>query len=308
MGTRLLAWQILLASTLAAAACSSEDPASSADAGTPPTTQPPVEDSGSTTPQPGSDAATPVDAGADTGSDAGDPCAGRLVCDSFEDRAVGGAPGTAWKVETATGGPVTVSDTRAYGGGKRSVKLTTPTATYQRAMMVMTGGPLFAAASTAKTTLYGRMMVWLETPAANGVHWTMLAGEGPVASKPGVRASSRYGGQQMGRMMANYDTSGAKSDCWQHSATVMPTGKWACFAWKLAGPKNDMTLAMDGKDIADLKVGEKGQGCISHDLADVWLPPTFERAALGWESYQQDLGHTMYIDDVILDDQPIACP
>ena len=295
MGSRLLAWQILVASTLtfAAASCSTEDTSSSPDAATP-----------TTTPQPGS---TPVDAGVDTGINAGDPCTGRLVCDSFEDRTVGGAPGTAWKVETATGGTVTVSDTRAYGSGKRSVKLTTPTATYQRAMMVMTGGPLFAAASTAKTTLYGRMMVWLETPAANGVHWTMLAGEGPVASKPGVRASSRYGGQQMGRMMANYDTSGAKSDCWQHSATVMPTGKWACFAWKLAGPKNDMTLAMNGKDITDLQVGEKGQGCISHDLTDVWLPPTFERAALGWESYQQDLGHTMYIDDVILDDQPIAC-
>lgn len=253
----------------------------------------------------GSDAST--SGGPDTGSDAGDPCEGRLICDSFEGQAVGAAPTGGWKVDTYQAATVTVSDAQAFKG-TRSIKFTTGATQYQKAMMAMTGAPLFGATSTTKTTLYGRMMVYLETPAANGVHWTMLAGEGPVASKPGVRAFVRYGGQVAGKLMANYDTSGAKSDCWQHSATVMPIGKWTCFAWKLSGPTNDMTLAMDGKDIADLKVSTKGQGCINHDLADVWYPPTYERAVIGWESYQQDVGHTMYVDDVILDDQPIACP
>lgn len=256
-------------------------------------------------PDAGSDGST--SGGLDGGADAGDPCDGRLICDSFEGQTVGAAPTGGWKVDTYQAGTVTVSDAQAFKG-TRSIKFTTGATQYQKAMMAMTGPQLFGANSTTKTTLYGRMMVYLETPAANGVHWTMLAGEGPVASKPGVRAFVRYGGQVAGKLMANYDTSGAKSDCWQHSATVMPIGKWTCFAWKLSGPTNDMTLAMDGKDIADLKVGNKGQGCISHDLADVWYPPTYERAVIGWESYQQDVGHTMYVDDVILDDQPIACP
>jgi hypothetical protein len=69
-----------------------------------------------------------------------------------------------------------------------------------------------------------------------------------------------------------------------------------------------MTLAMDCQDIPDQHVVNEGQGCIAHDLGDVWIPPAFERAVVGWESYQQDAGHTMYIDDVVLDDAPIPCP
>jgi hypothetical protein len=65
---------------------------------------------------------------------------------------------------------------------------------------------------------------------------------------------------------------------------------------------------MDGVALADLHVTNKGQGCIGNDLGGAWLAPTFSTAALGWESYQQDVGHTMYIDDVILDVAPIACP
>jgi hypothetical protein len=155
------------------------------------------------------------------------------------------------------------------------------------------------------------MMVWLETPAANGVHWTMLAGDGPVPSRSGVRASYRYGGQWGGKMMANYDTSGASTDCWQHSETAMPIGKWACVTFRLDGKANVMELAMDGKAVADLRVDQKGQGCLGHDLGDVWLGPDFSssaRASVGWESYQMDVGHAMYIDDVVLDDAPIACP
>jgi hypothetical protein len=235
-------------------------------------------------------------------------CAGRAICDSFEDRAPGDPPGGVWKVETSGSATVRVSDTRAYGGGTRSVKITTPAAGYQHGMFVASGAPLFGAPSTAGTTLYGRMMVWLENPAANGVHWTMLAGEGPIAGQSGVRGMNRYGGQHMGKLSANFESSGKKSDCWQHSQTVMPIGRWACFAWKLEGPKNEMQIALDGDDIADLKVGEKGQGCIGHDFQDIWTPPTFERAVIGWESYQQDAAHTMYVDDVVLDDKPIACP
>src|SRR5205085_117509 len=124
------------------------------------------------------------------------------------------------------------------------------------------GAPLFTTQTTASTTLYGRMMVWLENPAADGVHWTMIGGEGPVPNKTNVRAFNRYGGQHQGKLMANYDTSGASSDCWQHSQTVMPIGKWVCVTWKLSSPTNDMHFSMDGKDIGDLTVGTQGQGCI----------------------------------------------
>jgi hypothetical protein len=290
---------------LASAACSDETGGGGSPRAPAGSTDGPADAGRAESGSPPADAAPPASDGA--AADAGDPCASRLVCDSFEEDAVGKAPAAPWKAETANGGTVAVSDARAFSG-KNSVVVTTKPTQYQRAVLALAGGALFTAPSTAKDVLYGRMMVWLETPAADGVHWTMLAGQGDVKGHAGVRASVRYGGQHMGKLMANYDTSNASTDCWQHSATVMPIGKWTCFAWKLAGPTNDMQLSMDGVEIGDLHVGTKGQGCIGHDFSDAWLAPTFDRAEIGWESYQTDVGHTMYIDDVVLDDAPVACP
>lgn len=228
-----------------------------------------------------------------------DECAGRRACDSFEGATVGQAPPAPWKPTPGTGGNVVVSTDRAYKGTK-SVKVTTTSAQYQRAMIDFE--------SSFGTDLYGRMMVWLEQPAADGVHWTMVDGVGQVPSLTNVTAHVRYGGQLQGKLMANYDTSGQSTDCWQHSATVMPIGKWVCFAFHFKGSTNEQTLAMDGADLPDLHVVDKGQGCIGNDLGGEWLAPTYAKASLGWESYQQDVGHTMYIDDVILDVAPVSCP
>jgi hypothetical protein len=151
-------------------------------------------------------------------------------------------------------------------------------------------------------------MVWLENPAADGVHWTMLNASGSVPGHSGVTAYVRYGGQLAGKLMANYDTSGASTDCWQHSATVMPIGKWVCFAWRFHGQTNEMELWMDGTELTDLHVSGSGQGCIGNGLGGQWLAPTYTSASLGWESYQQDVGHTMYVDDVVLDVASVGCP
>jgi hypothetical protein len=249
-------------------------------------------------------ASTDANANTDAAAPAPDACAGRRVCDSFESYDDGAAPAGPWKVSTAQGGAVAISTARAHSGS-RSVKVTTGPSVYQRAMLATDGAPLFP---LAKGALYGRMMVWLEQPAADGVHWTMLSGEGPLPGRPGVTGFYRYGGQLAGKLLANYDTAGASTDCWQHSATTMPIGKWTCVAWRLDGVANAMELSMDGRSIADLHVASTGQGCLGHDLADEWVGPDFASATVGWESYQADVGHTMYIDDVVLDDAPIACP
>ncbi len=242
--------------------------------------------------------------GSDSGTDAAaaDPCAGRAVCDSFEGAAVGGKPSLPWKVVTNSGA-VEVSTTRAYTG-THSLKLTTTTATYQRAMITAEGAPLFPIASNV---LYGRMMAWLENAAGHNVHWNMIKGSGPVPGHSGVTGAYNYGGQ-LDKFLANYDTKNASTDCWKHSAKGMPIGKWVCFAWKMSGPTNELQLWTDGGELADMHVTNTGEGCIANDFAGVWIAPTFTAASVGWESVQNDPGHTMYIDDVVLDDQPLACP
>jgi hypothetical protein len=108
--------------------------------------------------------------------------------------------------------------------------------------------------------------------------------------------------------MANYETNGVSSDCWQHSATAMPTGTWACVEWKFDGTQDRMELWLDGAKLDDLTVLGQGEGCIGHDTGDQWLAPTFERLRLGFESYQSDDPRELWIDDVVIDDAPIGCP
>lgn len=313
-GTLLAVFVATALATALAGACSSEEegaPGTSTDAAVAPdtTTNRPVE----------TDAAGPVvtsdagDSGTTSDGEAGtDPCAGRKVCDGFEGATAGGAPSAPWKVEVSGAGTVSISTTRAFAGSK-SVKITTPTAAYQKAFLVTNGAPLFPAAAGS---MYGRMMVWLEgatQAAGNNVHWTLIQASGPVPNETNVNAFYRWGGQSQpgtppNDIMANYDSSGKASDCWDHSKTKTPLNKWACWSWKFVGPTNELQLAIDGVDVADAHVVNKGEGCISRGLLDVWAAPTFTKASLGWESYQQDPGHTMYIDDVILDDKPVACP
>jgi hypothetical protein len=136
----------------------------------------------------------------------------------------------------------------------------------------------------------------------------MIQGSGPLEGQNGVTAHYRYGGQWQGRLMANYETWGAATDCWDHSETAMPTGQWSCMEWRFDGPNNEMQFWLDGQEITDMHVTDQGEGCGGHDLGDQWLAPTFERMSLGWESYQPDDAREAWIDDVILDDEPVGCP
>src|SRR5438874_2580184 len=92
--------------------------------------------------------------------------------------------------------------------------------------------------------------------AGDNVHWTILQASGPVPNQTGVSANYRFGGQfQPGNppsdIMANYDTSGKSTDCWDHSKERAPLNQWVCYAWRFAGATNELELTLDGKDVAD---------------------------------------------------------
>lgn len=232
-----------------------------------------------------------------------DPCAGRLLCDDFEDDPLGAAPNAPWTVATNKG-LVVVDGARARSGSK-AIKVSTQAGQYKQAFFYVDGAPAFPAPGNV---IYGRMMIYMDKTANDGVHWTMIQGSGPLAGHPGVTSHYRYGGMWQGKMMANYETSNLGTDCWNNSEKVMPTGQWACMEWRFDGPANGMRFWLDGVEVADLAVTDKGMGCVNHDLGDAWLAPSFERMTLGWESYQQDDAREAWIDDVILDDEPIGCP
>jgi hypothetical protein len=197
-------------------------------------------------------------------------------------------------------------DTTHASSGTKAVRFTTDggTGTYRRAFISIEGAPVFPVAGNV---FYGRMLVWLTAAPAGSVHWTNIQGEGPVPNM-NFRAYSRYGGQLQKRLMANYETQGVASDCWQHSATTMPEGRWTCMEWRFNGPNNEMNFWLDGVSLLDLTVIARGSGCIAQGTAGNWYSPTYDTVRLGWEHYQQSIAHDLWIDDVALDTKRIGCP
>jgi hypothetical protein len=231
-------------------------------------------------------------------------CTGALVCDDFESYPANGPPLGPWKVQT-NGGAVVVDGTHAHSG-QRAVHVSTAAggAAYQQALLTVSGAPTFPVAGNV---VFGRMMIWLTAVPTQTTHWTNIAGSGKVTGQT-FSAVSRYGGQYSPRLMANYDTSGVASDCWQHSATGIPTQRWACFEWRFDGPNNEMDFWLDGTSLTDLTVLGMGQGCINNGTNGKWLLPEYDAISLGWEHYQASDPIDLWIDDVALDMQRIGCP
>lgn len=158
--------------------------------------------------------------------------------------------------------------------------------------------------------LWGRMMIKTAAAPNDGVHWTNIEGQGPVPGK-NYRALIRYGGQHMGRLMANYETQGVGSDCWHHSQQAMPTGEWACMEWQFDAANDTMRFYLNGTEVADLTVlgqTKTTAECVSGEAGGKWEFPEFDKLSLGLELYQNDPARTLYIDDVALGTERIPCP
>ncbi len=239
-------------------------------------------------------------AGTGSGGNASDACAGALFCDDFEGYT--DAPGTPWTIKKNAQGNVLI-DGAQHRSGSKAVKFTTTGAMdYQQAYIML--DKIFPVANNA---FFGRMMIYTTKAANDGVHWTMIQGEGPAAMNI-ARADVRYGGQHQQSFMANYDSSGPKSDCWRHSQTKMPEGKWACVEWYFDGATNTQKFWLDNTAIDDLTVVGQGDGCISQETGGKWLFPSFQHLYLGWESYQKDDPREVWIDDVAIGTTQVGCP
>jgi plastocyanin len=66
-----------------------------------------------------------------------------------------------------------------------------------------------------------------------------------------------------------------------------------------------------GKPVTLVFTRKTDATCTVKGVDGRWLAPdAFKNINVGWESYQHDVAgaHDAWIDDVILDDQPIPCP
>jgi polysaccharide lyase-like protein len=245
----------------------------------------------------GSRDAGPGDAGGGPG------CSGARLCDDFESYAAGKPPTGPWTV-SVNGGTVVVDSVHARSGTQAVHVSTDGLAPYRQAYISVSGAPVFPVPGNV---VFGRMMIWLTAAPTMTTHWTNIQGEGPVAGQT-YRSLTRYGGQVSQQLMANYETAGVASDCWQHSQVAIPVQRWACFEWRFNAPNDEMDFWLDGTSIPALTVIGQGQGCISNGTGGHWYFPQYDTLRLGWEHYQTSIPIDMWIDDVAVDSQRIGCP
>ncbi len=231
-------------------------------------------------------------------------CTGAIACDDFESNTAGAAPAM-WTVDIRPAGTGTlqIDTTRAYSGTK-SVHITL-VANRDHINSFITR-PLSA---LPNNTFYGRMMMWVMATPARNVHWDNIRAQGFF---PGTMTDGQYnyGGGPVpgdGGLFANYWTPSA--DCWKNSKTHMPLAQWNCIEWLYDGAKNEMHYWLNGEELADMAVMQKGDGCIQGAGANNWRAPPFTKLSLGWYNAQTSpIPIDMWMDDVGIDTKRIGCP
>jgi hypothetical protein len=243
--------------------------------------------------------------------------AGTAFCEDFEDDAADRAPQSPWS--DATNGATARVDALHAFGGSQALHVNVPSGPPPHRGYVALQQGSFAAANRE---MYGRVMVWLDAaprPAAgDGLHWTLFQGEGRAATN-NYNAIYRFGGERQGGagLLANYETTQdgnppVRSDCAQHSASKIPTQRWACFEWHFSQASNVVQYWLDGCELSDLHVIDRGPTCRYNEppLNGEWLaPPAFQTLYMGWEQYAASSNAVdVWLDAVVVSTTRVGCP
>ncbi|WP_299883514.1 hypothetical protein [uncultured Lacinutrix sp.] len=197
-----------------------------------------------------------------------------------------------WK--TSGNGIISIDTTKAFSG-KQSIKFVSGEGYKNHAFINLKS--LFP---LAENRFRGSLKMYIENASPDGIHWTMIQASGKVKGED-YSAEVRYGGQHQKQLMANYDTKGVKSDCWQHSDVKIPEGEWFTINFLFDTNTNEMQCAINGKKIDKLAVTNQGEGCVENDLNNLWVFPIFDTLSFGWADYQTGGGQrTLWIDDIII--------
>lgn len=220
--------------------------------------------------------------------------------DDFESYEKGTIPNGSWEKEG--NGKIVVDDTRSVSGSK-SIKFITDEGYQERGFLKLSEGSAFP---SEVNEYYGSVNFWVKKASPDGIHWTMIETKGQVAGQDFV-AMMRYGGQHKGSLMANYDTDGIQTDCWQHSKTKLPEEKWFNVQWYFNAEKNQAKFWLDNQLIEDLVVDSVGEGCVGNDNGGLWSFPKVNEILIGWVDYQTGGGkRELWIDDFILSTKRIG--
>jgi hypothetical protein len=227
-------------------------------------------------------------------------CKVARYCDDFEVYKPD-APPAGWSARTGGGGTITVDETRAFSG-TRAIHIKVPggSATAQISRK-MTGLPV------PGNNLYGRMMVYLQTPPPGGVHYDIVEASGTTAA--GARPVYYIG------INGKFHNLYQPHSCYRFSNVGPPANRWFCLRWQFdgsddgkGGTRNVSRTWLDTAANPVVNVDRFGQTCEDGTRSE-WIAPVFSSFTIGWANYQKSPNPTeMWLDDIAFDNKPLDCP
>jgi hypothetical protein len=225
-------------------------------------------------------------------------CAGRdlLICEDFEDVAVGEVP-SGWTQH----GDASVADDEAHGG-ERSLRVEPEDAGERR---------IYHDAKLLGSAHWGRIFYKVELPVPDAfVHSTLvsLIGEGPTNGRSDYRpidtvkqAKSTPDVGSRHNWLYNVQIIGKSEFGRETEYDYTFDGMWHCAEYHLQASNQSFAFYWDGEQKLSF---EDGAG--NYDRSDI--PDEFDELRVGWNNYQSaSPGFTVWIDDIAFDDERIGC-
>ena len=222
-----------------------------------------------------------------------------LLCEGFEDTAVGNTPPSGW---TRAGSASIAADQAARGA--HALKISAADNGERRFN--------FAAAESFGAAHWGRIFYKVQTPVPNAfVHSTLvvLQGNGPSIGNAEFRVVDTVkneGANATHQFLYNVQPSGAEFGkgspySWRFD------GHWHCAEWHVDGATQTYEFFFDGTEVQQIRI-QNGAGNYGTGPNRTHLPMVFTDMKVGWNNYQSaPPGFVAWIDEIAVDTARIGC-
>ncbi|MEM9192774.1 MAG: hypothetical protein AAGF12_26605 [Myxococcota bacterium] len=133
-------------------------------------------------------------------------------------------------------------------------------------------------------------------------------------------ANYNIGGVRDGNAFGNYFVNGFRADCWKHTPVIYPEREWFCFRFSIDRENDQGRFWINETEIEELRLGvevqadgstrdvrPEGDGCLGGRDAS-WVVPYFANIDVGFNPLKDQPANSVWIDDVVIDDEPVVCP
>ena len=266
--------------------------------------------------------------GAGAGSSAGgggsgpiDPCGDALFCEKFDDYPTVSTLDDQqqlgpWHAAVKTGATMNLDPAHVVSGSSALHMHIDSGATSGGRLFADGAEPIFA---DSPTHVYGRLMMYID-PNGTSIHWTFFGVSGDAEpSSPVTGRNASYILSSLPKNDVNtfsfvygLEAQGGDPfhDCWAQSGTSMPTAAWSCVSFEIDSVARKLRMYTGGGVDPILSVDETGQGCVGNVPGDSpWYGPAITQLFVGaWSFHPMDAPLDVWIDDVVVDTKPVACP